>query len=85
MHIGEKIETIIHSRKSGSFGEYLGDSANTFGACNICGVIYKVERNIENPAEPMWVVRNINDATVAIGMGQWDLAGIKEIDFVQYC
>lgn len=66
MHIGEQIETIIHSRKDGKFGEYLGSSAKTFGACRIDGVIYKVERNIEVERDtPFWVVRNVNDGTVA--------------------
>ncbi len=82
MHIGEKIETIIYSRKDGQFGQYLGSTAVTFGACCIDGIIYKVERNIEvDNDKPFWTVRNINHGTVATETDKDYLGCIREEHF----
>lgn len=80
LNLGEKIETIIMSRKSGTFGKYLGSSAQTFGACEIEGQIYKVSRKVEVPAS--WTINNITrDVSITIDGDRWALATIKESDF----
>lgn len=81
MNLGEKIETIILSRRSGSFGEYLGSSSDTFGACRIDGVVYKVARSVEVD-EPTFVVHNVNDGTFAVAQDKHDLGCIKPTDFM---
>lgn len=83
MNIGEKIETLVLCRCDGVFGKYLGSTAVTFGACQIDDIVYKVERNIELDGSPMWVVRNVNDGTVATHDDSYGLSLIKERDFVK--
>lgn len=79
-NLGEKIEAIIMSRKSGAYGKYLGSSAQTFGACEIDGQIYKVSRKIEPPSN--WTVNNVTcGISVTIEGDRWDLASIKESHF----
>lgn len=80
MNIGEKIETIIYSRKSGSFGEWLGESAKTFGACRIAGTIYKVYRDI-TPGAPYFTVHNLTTGKSVSVEDKWDIGLIKESDF----
>lgn len=81
LNIGEKIETIIFARADGGLGEYLGASGQTFGACRIDGVVYKVERNNEVDADTVWTVRNVNEGTVATHDDYYGLPLIKESDF----
>lgn len=82
MNLGEKIETIILSRTDGKYGKYLGATAQTFGACEVDGKIYKVERNIEVDSDkPFWTVRNITDNTVATEDDQYYLGCIKPEHF----
>lgn len=39
---GEKVETVIFSRSSGAHGQYLGSTAQTFGAARVEGMTFKV-------------------------------------------
>lgn len=80
LNIGEKIETIILSRSNGTFGEYLGSTAKTFGAVRIDGVVYKVERPVE-VNKPAYIIRNVNDGTTAIVEDKYDLPMVTEADF----
>tara|TARA_B110000196_G_scaffold319054_1_gene335956 strand:- start:5099 stop:5353 length:255 start_codon:yes stop_codon:yes gene_type:complete len=66
LYLGEKIETIILSRKSGKFGKYLGSTKNFFGSVDILGCIYHVERNVEiDENKPwFWRVKNVNTGNV---------------------
>lgn len=82
MHIGEKIEAILYTRTSGELGEYIGESAKTFGACSIEGKIYKVERYIETDnKKPFWTVRNVTDGTTATADDEYYLPCIRSTDF----
>ena len=40
--IGEKVETVILTRANGAHGQYLGSSAETFGAARVDGMTFKV-------------------------------------------
>lgn len=63
--LAENIETIVTRRADGKLGDYLGSTANIFGACRIDGVVYHVKRSIDVDAKYRWGIKNINDNTVA--------------------
>lgn len=65
MTLAEQIEVIVTKRENGKLGDYLGATANIFGACRIDGVIYHVKRSIDVDAPYMYAIKNINDNTVA--------------------
>jgi hypothetical protein len=77
MNLGEKLETIIFSRKSGDLGNYLGSSAETFGAAEIEGVIYKITRNIETVGDFFWTVLNVNTGNIVRLKDKYDLPCLK--------
>jgi len=81
--LGEKIEAIINSRKNGWFGQYLGSTANIFGAVIINGIEYHVIRNMEADCLWFWCVKNIDNGACVYLEDQHDLGGIKEIPEVQ--
>ena len=72
-YLGEKIETLIYRRVSGSLGDYLGATANVFGAVKIDGIVYHVERNIETNINWFWRVKNINTGNSIELKDQYDL------------
>mgnify|MGYP003624617890 CR=1 FL=1 len=76
--LGEKIETIILSRKDTSQGKYLGSSAQTFGAALINGVVYKVMRNLEVSENWFWKVFNVNTGKTITLKDQYDLPCLRE-------
>lgn len=80
MNLGEKIETIILTRETGNYGEYLGCTGETFGACRIEGVVYKVTRPNEI-GKPEFTILNVNTGEVAIVEDRFDLPMITEADF----
>lgn len=77
MNVGEKIETIIHSRKSGLFGRYLGSTSYTFGACVIDGVQYCVRRCIDGSEPWYWQVKNVSTGKTVDLVDQWDLPSLQ--------
>jgi hypothetical protein len=78
-HLGEKIETIILSRKDTNHGRYMGSSAQTFGAAMIDGIIYKVARNIETSENWFWKVLNVNTGDSVTLTDQYDLPCLREV------
>lgn len=52
---GEKFEAIILTRKSGAYGEWLGETSETFGAARVDGLTFKARRGVEVDA-PAWTV-----------------------------
>jgi len=79
MNLGEKLETIIFSRKSGNLGNYLGSTAETFGAAEIEGVVYKIARNIEAVGDFFWTVLNVNTGNIVKLKGEYDLPCLKSV------
>lgn len=65
MTLAENIETILRNRADGKVGQYLGSTANVFGACSIDGVVYHVKRDNEVDSKYRWGIKNINANTVA--------------------
>ncbi|MGG5276332.1 hypothetical protein [Pseudomonas syringae pv. coryli] len=41
--IGEKAETVMRSRRTGNYGEYLGSRAGVFGIAKVDGMTFQVD------------------------------------------
>lgn len=52
---GEKFETIILTRKSGAYGQWLGETSEVFGAARVDGLTFKARRGVEI-GSPAWSV-----------------------------
>jgi len=79
LSLGEKLEVIIRTRKSGWLGQYLGDSPNIFcGAC-IDGVNYHVLHNVEVNIDWYWHVKNINTGSEVKLKDQYDLCCLVSV------
>jgi hypothetical protein len=80
MCVGEKVETIIFSRRSGKFGDYLGSSVQTFGAARVDDIIFKVERNNNVGCAWFWKVRNVETGLVSTAKDRNDLyLAVREV------
>ena len=77
MSLGEKIETIIYSRKSGEFGEFLNESNGSFGRVQIDGVVYRIIRHIEADSPFFWQVVNEDTNNVVSLKEEYDLCALK--------
>lgn len=89
IELGEKIETIVLSRASGAFGEWLDDieldNGTVVSICSVDGVQFCVYRHnscdVREGKSPCWSVLRMYDARCAFGSGKYDLARITEGDF----
>ena len=78
--VGEKVETIIFSRSSGKYGDYLGSSSETFGAACVDGVIFNVERDNSVDGDWFWKVRNLDTGLSSTLKDHNDLAfAVREV------
>lgn len=69
--IGEKVETIVTTRKSGSLGQYLGSSAATFGAARVEGMTFKVGSFSELGA---FEVLHVESGLREVAADRWEMA-----------
>lgn len=79
LYLGEKIETIVLARRDMPFGKYLGNSAVTFGAACVDGVVYKVKRNLDVTQDWFWKVFNVNTGHEVTLQDQHDLPCLQSI------
>lgn len=79
LYLGEKLETIILARRDMPFGKYMGDSAKTFGAARIDGVIYKIRRNLDLTQGWFWKVLNVNTGDEVTLQERYDLLCLQMV------
>lgn len=64
MNLGEKIETILLSRKNGVYGDYIGLIDEKYEQCLVDDVIYNVTRNVEIDTQ-YWCITNKDTNEIA--------------------
>ncbi len=81
MQLGEKLETIVLNRISGSCGEFLGEKGSVT-KCYVDGVVYMVKRNVE-VGFPFWTVINCDTGAYFKCEDEWGLCCLRSNDFVK--
>lgn len=70
--IGEKVETVLRSRQSGRFGEYMGE-AHGADFVKVDGITFEIIRNVEAEALYYWTVINHNTGKEAYSAERLEL------------
>lgn len=76
--IGDRLETVVFTRKNGNHGEYLGTEPGVFAVVRVDGQTFKVRYGVDLDAPWCWEVEHVASGLAARGCKRWDLGMATE-------
>lgn len=71
--IGDRLETVVFTRKNGNHGEYLGTEPGVFAVVRVEGQTFRVRYGVDLDAPWCWEVEHVASGLAARGGKRWDL------------